>query len=208
MADAYQGADACDANAFQGACDANAMEFDLSKKKKKKKVRIEAPKQCANYTYEELLQRVMDQVRSNNPELVDKKRLTIKPPVLKRVATTKTIWINFADTCSALDRNPEHVFQFFMAELGTEGSIDGQRRLVIRGKLIDAYVESLLKKYIAEYVTCKMCRSANTTMTKDSVSRLHFLNCQDCGSSRSVAPIRTGFHAKTRADRKASRKTA
>jgi len=33
-------------------------------------------------------------------------------------------------------RQPEHVFQFFMAELGTEGSIDGNQRLVIRGKYV------------------------------------------------------------------------
>ena len=93
-----------------------------------------------------------------------------------------------------------------MAELGTEGSIDGNQRLVIRGKYVPKYIESLLRKYIVEYVTCKMCRSPNTTLTKDSVSRLYFMHCDDCGSSRSVAPIRAGFHAQTRADRRAARK--
>lgn len=33
-----------------------------------------------------------------------------------------------------MKRNADHVFQFMMAELGTEGSIDGLKRLVIRGK--------------------------------------------------------------------------
>lgn len=35
-----------------------------------------------------------------------------------------------------IHRNPDHVFQFMMAELGTEGSIDGSQRLVIRGKFV------------------------------------------------------------------------
>lgn len=35
-----------------------------------------------------------------------------------------------------MKRNPEHLFQFMMAELGTEGSIDGNKRLVIRGKFV------------------------------------------------------------------------
>ena len=105
-----------------------------------------------------------------------------------------------------MNRNPEHVFQFFMAELGTEGSIDGNQRLVIRGKYVPKYIESLLRKYIVEYVTCKMCRSPSTELTKDSVSRLYFMHCKECGSSRSVAPIRAGFHAQTRADRRAARK--
>lgn len=33
-------------------------------------------------------------------------------------------------------RNPEHVLQFTLAELGTEGSIDGNQRLVIRGRYV------------------------------------------------------------------------
>lgn len=33
-------------------------------------------------------------------------------------------------------RNSDHVYQFMMAELGTEGSIDGNKRLVIRGKFV------------------------------------------------------------------------
>lgn len=35
-----------------------------------------------------------------------------------------------------MKRPHEHVFQFMMAELGTEGSIDGNQRLVIRGKFV------------------------------------------------------------------------
>ena len=75
-------------------------------------------------------------------------------------------------------RNPDHVFQFMMAELGTEGSIDGSQRLVIKGKFVPQYIESLLKKYIKEYVICQMCKSFNTSLTRDSVSRLHFVHCQ------------------------------
>ncbi|CAN0417297.1 unnamed protein product, partial [Laminaria digitata] len=117
----------------------------------------------------------------------------------------QTLWANFQDICQLMKRQPEHVFSFVVAELGTEGSIDGNQRLVLRGKYVPKYIESLLRKYIVEYVTCQMCRSPNTTLTRDPVSRLFFVHCQDCGSSRSVAPIRSGFHAQTRADRRALR---
>jgi translation initiation factor 2 subunit 2 len=111
-------------------------------------------------------------------------------------------------------RSPDHVFQFMMAELGTEGSIDGNQRLVIRGKFVPRYIESLLRKYVGEYVICQMCRSYNTTLKRDQTSRLYFVECipadasaekGGCGSSRSVAPIRAGYHAQTRADRRALR---
>lgn len=91
------------------------------------------------------------------------------------------------------------------AELGTEGSIDGNQRLIIRGKYVPKYIESLLRKYVVEYVTCEMCRSPNTDLNKDGASRLYFCHCRDCGSSRSVAPIRSGYHATSRADRRAAR---
>mmetsp|Transcript_18236 Transcript_18236/g.18302 ORF Transcript_18236/g.18302 Transcript_18236/m.18302 type:complete len:237 (+) Transcript_18236:114-824(+) len=209
-----------------------AAMFDLTQKKKKKKKKVvEAPLPGApegateagtgitnaqsgisevtdrpTYTYSQLLDRVTDFLHENNPELTDKKRHTMKPPQLMRVGTKKTLWVNFQEICKMMRRSHEHVFQFMMAELGTEGSIDGNQRLVIRGKFVPKYIESLLRKYIVEYVTCQMCRSFNTSLTRDSVSRLYFVHCQDCGSSRSVAAIRAGYHAQTRADRRALRK--
>ena len=44
--------------------------------------------------------------------------------------------MNFQEICAMMRRNSDHVFQFMMAELGTEGSIDGNKRLVIRGKFV------------------------------------------------------------------------
>jgi len=157
------------------------------------------------YTYSDLLDRVINILHSKNPDLMEKKRRNMKPPQLTRVGTKKTLWVNFQEICTMMQRSAEHVFQFFMAELGTEGSIDGNQRLVIRGKYVPKYIESLLRKYIVEYVTCQMCRSPNTDLLKDSTTRLQFCNCKDCGSSRSVVAIRSGYHAISKADRRAAR---
>lgn len=159
----------------------------------------------ADYTYDELLDRVVDLLQLNNPGLVQKTKRNIKPPQLTLLSSKKTLWINFQEICSMMQRSPDHVYQFFMAELGTEGSIDGNQRLIIRGKYVPKYIESLLRKYVVEYVTCEMCRSPNTDLKKDPSSRLYFLQCNDCGSSRSVAVIRSGYHATSRADRRAAR---
>ena len=196
-----------------------ALMFDLSKKKKKKKkvkkdkkreteesTIVDSNNEESDYTYEQLLSRLMKKVYENNPELIEKKKSIMPPPQLMRIGTKKTLWANFQETCQAMSRDPDHVFRFFMTELGTEGSFDGNKRLVIRGKYMPKYIESLLRKYIFEYIKCQMCRSVNTVLTRDSTSRLYFVNCQDCNSSRSVTQIRTGFHATTRKDRRALRK--
>ena len=86
----------------------------------------------ADYTYEELLERVVDLLRANNPDLVEKKRTRIKPPQMQTISSRKCMWVNFQEICSMMQRDPQHVYQFFMTELGTEGSIDGNQRLIIR----------------------------------------------------------------------------
>lgn len=60
------------------------------------------------------------------------------PPVDNACApfslSPQTLWANFQDICQLMKRQPEHVFSFVVAELGTEGSIDGNQRLVLRGQ--------------------------------------------------------------------------
>ncbi|CAM9319899.1 unnamed protein product [Ectocarpus sp. 12 AP-2014] len=206
-----------DSVAVEAEVDLSMFDLSKKKKKKKKKIKTEGDDEAGGgdgedreegegrYNYETLLERIQNLLHVNNPELAERSRITLKPPQLMRMGTRKTLWANFQDICQLMKRQPEHVFSFVVAELGTEGSIDGNQRLVLRGKYVPKYIESLLRKYIVEYVTCQMCRSPNTTLTRDPVSRLFFVHCQDCGSSRSVAPIRSGFHAQTRADRRALR---
>jgi len=161
-----------------------------------------------DYTYTELLDRIFTLLKANNPNLAERKRHPIQPPQLVRVGTRKTMWANFAPICQVMHRNTNHVEKFVLAELGTEGSIDGNKRLVIKGRYVPKQIESLLKKYITEYVTCHMCKNPETTLTRDSVTRLYFVQCESCGSRRSVAPIRSGFHASTRTDRRAAKAAA
>jgi translation initiation factor 2 subunit 2 len=195
-----------DSSATGGGGDQSLQTTLLQEQDKQQEHDLEDPyDRKGEYTYEELLDRVVKLLHANNPDLVEKKRRNIKPPQLTLMGSKKTLWVNFQEICTMMQRSPEHVFQFFMAELGTEGSIDGNQRLVIRGKYVPKYIESLLRKYVVEYVTCEMCRSPNTTLERDSGSRLYFCSCKDCGSRRSVAPIRSGYHATSRADRRAAR---
>jgi translation initiation factor 2 subunit 2 len=185
--------------------------FDLSSKKKRKinkshKKDKTTDTTSSSYTYQELLLRAMSMHQKNYPELTEKRRYCMKPPKLIRISTKKTLWVNFQEICKIMKRNEAHVQEFIMAELGLTGSFDDNHRLVITGKLLPKPAESLLRKYISVYVTCHSCHGHNSTLARDHATRLSFLHCQDCGSSRSVAPIRTGFHAQTRADRQAGRK--
>ncbi|KAA0065904.1 eukaryotic translation initiation factor 2 subunit beta [Cucumis melo var. makuwa] len=153
----------------------------------------------------QLLGRVFNILRENNPELAgDRRRTVMRPPQVLREGTKKTVFVNFMDLFSDLaqivprkggmHRQPDHVMAFLLAELGTSGSLDGQQRLVVKGRFAPKNFEGILRRYVNEYVICIGCKSPDTILSKEN--RLFFLRCEKCGSGRSVAPIKAGFVAR------------
>lgn len=211
-----------DASASPSVDDVTASFDDLGLKKKKKKstksvatdfeqqlekagVEEAAPETeeantavTGGLPYNELLSRFFSILKQNNPELAGDRsgpKFRIPPPVCQREGSKKTLFANVQEIATVLQRNPEHLIQFLFAELGTSGSIDGEKRLVLKGKFQPKQMESVLRRYIIEYVTCKTCKSMNTELKRESANRLHFLSCKACGSTRSVSSIKTGFQA-------------
>lgn len=118
----------------------------------------------------------------------------------------KTIFANLHDMCRRMHRSMDHVIMYLFAELGTQGSVDGSQRLIIKGKFTQKQIETMMRGYISrfyvlkllngvvEYVTCKTCRSGETSLHKEN--RLTFLKCEVCGSNRTVAAIKSGFRVR------------
>eukprot|EP01127_Copromyxa_protea_P008293 TRINITY_DN18_c0_g1_i1.p1 TRINITY_DN18_c0_g1~~TRINITY_DN18_c0_g1_i1.p1 ORF type:complete len:184 (+),score=37.00 TRINITY_DN18_c0_g1_i1:54-605(+) len=103
------------------------------------------------YFYNELLKRIYDEHR-------DKKGLSgegpskiqIEPPQVGKVGTRRVVWTNFAANCRTVNRKPEHVQQFVLAELGTTGDLGEGNKLLIKGRYSPKQLEVLLKKYISK----------------------------------------------------------
>lgn len=205
----------------EDAVDDLVLEIDFSKSKKKKKKKnnvddltveddIKGEDQenvedvhgdwigsDRDYTYDELLERVFDIMREKNPSMVSgkKQKFIMRPPQVVRIGTKKTSFANFTEICKTLHRQPKHLLDFLLAELGTSGSVDGNSQLIIKGRFQQKQIENVLRRYIKEYVTCHTCRSPDTILQKDT--RLFFLQCETCGSRCSVASIKSGFQAVT-----------
>ncbi len=66
--------------------------------------------------------------------------------------------------------------------------------ILVRAEVPLANCTTSNKVYLAvEYVTCKICKSPDTLLSKEN--RLYFMTCESCGSRRSVSAIKTGFQA-------------
>lgn len=148
-----------------------------------------------DFSYNELLVKFFQVLRDNNPDLASDRsgvKYKIPPPQMIRDGK-KSIFANIKEISDRMHRPTEHVIQFLFAELGTSGSVDGTQRLVIKGRYMQKQLETVLRKYITEYVSCKTCKSINTKLSKEN--RIYFLECNSCGSRRSVASIKTGYQA-------------
>lgn len=209
-----------DEGAADGEMDMDGdLNLSLGKKKKKKKSKIrdiddfgagegagaDARKAGGlpwegserDYTYEELLDRVFGILKENNPELTgERRRTSLKPPQVAREGTKKTVFTNFMEICRSINRPNEHLQAFILAELGTSGSLDGQQRLIMKGRFLPKAFEGCLRRYMNEYVLCNSCKSPDTLLDRDSASRIMYLKCQQCNASRTVSAIKTGFQAR------------
>ncbi|KAH8599152.1 domain found in IF2B/IF5-domain-containing protein [Bisporella sp. PMI_857] len=146
--------------------------------------------------YEALLSRFFTLLAQKNPDHASSgsRSYKIPPPQCLREGNKKTIFANIAEICKRMKRTDEHVTSYLFAELGTSGSVDGSRRLVIKGRFQQKQIENVLRRYIMEYVTCKTCKMPDTELNKGE-NRLYFITCNSCGSRRSVTAIKTGFSA-------------
>ncbi len=191
--------------------ESEVIDFGALKKKKKAPARPanepqakpDAPSNDEQYSV--MLDRIYELLRENNPEYSGTDKHVIKKPKVVKVSAKKSAWINFQDICNSMARSSDHVYQFILAELGTEGSIAGGSQLILKGKYNDKNIETLLTKYVNEYVVCGSCKSWQTELVKDQSTRLLTLECHRCKSSKSVNTIKVGFHAVAKGDRRKER---
>lgn len=156
----------------------------------------------ANYSYEELLNHLIEMIGGVDNHV----KFSIMPAEISRFGVKKTVFSNFLKICESLNRDKTHVNDYLIAELGTTTSEDGKGRLLIKGRYNQKNIHKVLEKYILNYVQCSMCKSLNTRIIKNAANRLYFLECINCGSSKSVASVNKGFHATTKQDRTEARK--
>ncbi|GJU76156.1 eukaryotic translation initiation factor 2 subunit beta [Tanacetum coccineum] len=120
---------------------------------------------------------VIEIINIGSPELAgDRRRTVIRPPQVIREGTKKSVFINFMDLCPTMRRQPDHVMTFLLAEIGINGSLDGQQRLVVKDRFATKNFEGILRRYINEYVIRNGCRSQDTILSKEN--HLFFLRCE------------------------------
>jgi len=133
--------------------------------------------------YKDLLQRA----RSQLPEKVfDKSRFEI-PKILSVIEGNKTFITNIRDVLSRINREENHFLKFMAGELATSVTMEGTRA-VFAGKHAKLTLQSLLERYVKEYVICGECEKPDTSLVIET--RIMWKKCDACGASTAVKPLR------------------
>jgi len=134
--------------------------------------------------YEQYLGRILEIIQ--NSGIIKEERISLSRPVLQR-AGTRTVWTNFESICNSLNRPIEHVYSFFVKELGTETSLGGDNQFFMKGRYQSTRIETLITKYSKEFVRCPNCKSMNTSMNKEN--KIQTLDCNNCKNIKTIQKI-------------------
>lgn len=122
--------------------------------------------------YELLLSRFFTLLAQKNPDHASSgsRSYKIPPPQCLREGNKKTIFANIAEICKRMKRTDEHVTSYLFAELGTSGSVDGSRRLVIKGRFQQKQIENVLRRYISKFHSFSQNLPANANNNQWNMS--------------------------------------
>jgi len=126
---------------------------------------------------------MLDRAKEQLPETIEQHE-RFELPELDIIQEGKiTIFKNFIDVTDKLRRDPQHLLQYLLKELGTPGNIDG-RRVVFKAKLNPMHINEKVKDYTETYVICSECGRPDTHLEKDD--RTLILVCEACGARRPI----------------------
>lgn len=134
------------------------------------------------YSYDELLFRL--HTTKNSDEIYSRVNL---PPIKINRKNRMSIFSNFGILVEKLNRDKNHISNYFKAETGLINTINQHNQLIIQGKFDELKCESIMKKYINEFVSCRQCKGLNTTMLKEH--GLTFLQCNQCSAKTSLGKL-------------------
>lgn len=126
---------------------------------------------------------LLEQAKEKLPETIEKhERFKVPEPDVFQEGKI-TVVRNFGTIVDALRREPDHLLQYLLRELGTPGYIEGQR-LVLKAKLSPVQITDRIMSYTETFVLCSECDRPDTHILKEG--RILVLECEACGAHRPV----------------------
>lgn len=135
--------------------------------------------------YEDLLKRAKEKLPKHSSS---RERFNV-PSADVFLEGKTTVFRNFGEIVSAINRDKNEVLGYLLRELGTAGSFDGTR-VIFKSKVYKDQIEKRIKEYVADFVLCAECHRPDTRIVKEG--RVMILECDACGARRPVTIRKMG----------------
>lgn len=91
----------------------------------------------------------------------------------------RTYLKNFAEVCGQLDREPGLLLKFMVSVIGTKGSREEKRALLV-GNFNATALQKGLEAFVREFVMCPACHRPDTRLRRED--RALIMKCDACGA--------------------------
>ncbi len=126
---------------------------------------------------------LLDRAKNTLPETIEKhERFQVPEPDVFQEGKI-TVIRNFLDIADILRRDPQHLLQYLLRELGAPGQVEG-RRAVLKAKIPPAKIDGRIQSYTTTFVLCSECDRPDTRIVREG--RTMVLECDACGAHRPV----------------------
>ncbi len=133
--------------------------------------------------YDELFERA----RKKLPEKVFEQSRFEIPEIRSVIEGNKTFIVNIREVLERINREENHFLKFMAGELAASVTMEGARA-VFAGKHAKVTLQTLLERYVKEYVICEECGKPDTQFITET--RILRKRCDACGATTSVKPLR------------------
>lgn len=124
--------------------------------------------------------------------------IEIPPPIMEKSGSKRIVIANFNAICDAIGRSIQEVQKFFERQTSATTSLDGNGALILKMRLDAKGVERIFDQFLDEWITCKVCKSIDTTLEKEkSMNRLYIIKCNKCKAFRHKEMTESAYAANT-----------
>ena len=129
--------------------------------------------------YEDQLERALSEA-SEGEEIG---RFSLPEPEVRQEGNT-TVYENFQDFVTTVDREEENVLEFLQRDLGTSAHLDEKGRARLVGDFNAGRIMEAAEEFTDKYVICPECGSPDTHLEEkdDGLS----IKCEACGEKSRV----------------------
>ena len=106
------------------------------------------------YEFNDLLERIEDIMNAKKESQDEEEKDQRGELPLTKMISTKTSIVNFQILCQQLEREPNHVLEFFKCEMDVEGNFGSEGNILLQGRHKAPIINGLYKKYVEQYVRC------------------------------------------------------